>query len=65
MPPTVTTTGPVTAPLGTVVTICVLLQVVGVAGVPLKVIVLLPCVEPKKFPTTVTVVPTGPSIGLV
>jgi hypothetical protein len=47
MPPTVATTGPVVAPAGTGATICVLLQLVGDAAVPLKVIVLPPCAEPK------------------
>ena len=41
-PPTVTTTLPVVAPLGTGTTMLVLLQLVGTAGVPLKVIVLVP-----------------------
>ena len=41
-PPTVTTTQPVAAPAGTGTVILVGLQVVGVAIVPLKVIVLLP-----------------------
>ena len=41
-PPTVTTTLPVVAPLGTGTTICVAVQLVGVATVPLKVTVLVP-----------------------
>ena len=41
-PPTVTTTLPVVAALGTGTTICVALQLVGVAAVPLKVTVLVP-----------------------
>jgi hypothetical protein len=41
-PPTVTTTGPVVAPDGTGATMLVLLQLVGVAAVPLKVTVLAP-----------------------
>ena len=41
-PPTVTTTLPVVAPVGTGATIEVALQLVGVATVPLKVTVLLP-----------------------
>ena len=41
-PPTVTTTGPVVAPAGTGATIDVLLQLVGVAAVPLNVTVLVP-----------------------
>jgi hypothetical protein len=41
-PPTVTTRLPVVAPLGTGTTMFVLLQLVGVAAIPLKVIVLVP-----------------------
>ncbi len=41
------------------------LQLVGAATVPLKVIVLLPCAEPKFVPVMVTAVPTGPEIGLM
>jgi hypothetical protein len=62
---TVTITGPVVAPLGTGTTIWVLLQLVGVAEVPLKLTVLLPCVEPKYVPTIVTEAPAGPLTGLV
>jgi hypothetical protein len=57
---TVTTTLPVVAPLGTAATICVLPQLVGVALVPLKVTVLVPCVLPKFMPDMVTVFPTAP-----
>src|SRR5579864_4288629 len=60
-PPTVTTTFPVVAPLGT--TRLVLLQLVGAAAIPLKVTVLVPCVAPKLAPTIVTGVPTGPIDG--
>ena len=42
-PPTVTTTLPVVAPAGTGTTMLVADQVVGVAVVPLKVTVLVPC----------------------
>src|SRR5580765_8437181 len=41
----------------------VVAQLVGVAAVPLKVIVLAPCVAPKFTPVTVTAVPTGPTAG--
>jgi len=41
----------------------VLLQLVGVAVMPLNVTVLLPCVEPKFVPVIVTAVPTGPPPG--
>ena len=63
-PPTVTTTFPVVAPAGTGATMLVALQLVGVATVPLKVIVLAPCVAPKFIPVTVTEVPTAPELGL-
>jgi hypothetical protein len=62
-PPTVTTTLPVVAPDGTGTTMLVFDQLVGVAVVPLKVIVLVPFVEPKFVPVTVTDVPTGPLVG--
>ena len=55
---------PVVAPAGTVTAMLVLLQVVGVAVVPLKVTVLLPCVAPKLVPVIVTGVPTVPEVGL-
>jgi hypothetical protein len=38
-------------------------QLVGVAVVPLNVIVLVPFVAPKFVPVTVTDVPTGPVVG--
>ena len=41
-PPTVTTTFPVVAPVGTVVVMLVALQLVTVASVPLNVTVLVP-----------------------
>jgi hypothetical protein len=62
-PPTVTTTGPVAAPAGTGATMLVALQLVGVAAVPLKVTVLVPCVAPKLKPLIVTDVPIGPEVG--
>src|SRR6266566_2232023 len=60
---TVATTLPVVAPLGTGATMLVALQLVGVAAVPLKLTVLLPCVDPKFAPVMVTEVPTGPEVG--
>jgi hypothetical protein len=63
MPPTVTTTLPVATPLGTGTTICVSLQCVGVAGVPLNVTVLAPRVSPKFAPAIITVVPPGAAGG--
>src|SRR5205814_4854566 len=62
-PPTVTTTFPVAAPLGTGATILVALQLVGVAAVPLNVTVLVPCVAPKFAPVIVTDAPTNPDVG--
>src|SRR5712692_2934884 len=62
-PPTVTTTLPVVAPLGTGVTMLVPLQLAGVANVPLNVTVLLPCVAPKFVPVIVTGVLTAPDVG--
>src|ERR1700704_1790821 len=62
-PPTVTTTLPVVAPVGTGTAMLVADQLVGVAAVPLNVTVLLPRVAPKLVPTTVTAVPTGPLVG--
>src|SRR6266852_2909073 len=58
-----TMTLPVVAPLGTAVTICVALQLVGVATVPLKLTVLEPCVAPKFVPVMVTDAPTAPDVG--
>lgn len=57
-----TTTGPVVAPLGTVTPILVLVQLVGVASVPLKLTVLPTVCVPKLFPLTVTAVPTPPVV---
>src|SRR5207253_7786972 len=59
-PPTVTTTLPVVAPLGTDATMLVALQLVVVAVVPLKVTA---PVVPKLAPVMVTAVPTGPVVG--
>src|SRR5277367_210351 len=63
-PPTVTTTFPVVAPLGTGTVILVPVQLVGVAATPLNFTVLVPCVDPKFVPVIVTAVPTGPVVGL-
>src|SRR6202023_113064 len=63
-PPTVTTTFPVVAPLGTGVTMLVALQLVGVDAVPLNVTVLVPCVDPKFAPAIATDVPNAPEVGL-
>jgi hypothetical protein len=64
-PPTVTTTFPVVAPAGTVATIDVEVQSeMEVAGVPLKVTVLVPCDEPKLVPMMATELPTRPELGV-
>jgi hypothetical protein len=61
---TVTTTLPVVAPVGTVATIEVALQLpIVVAVVPLNFTVLDPCVEPKFVPVIVTDAPTAPDVG--
>src|SRR6202162_2684276 len=62
-PPTVTTTFPVAAPLGTGATMLVALQLVCVAAVPLNITVLVPGVVPKFVPVIVTDVPTVPAVG--
>jgi hypothetical protein len=59
-PPTVTTTFPVVAPVGTGTTMLVGPQLVGIPVVPSKVTVLVPCVAPKFVPVIVTDVATGP-----
>src|ERR1043166_9225938 len=63
-PPTVTTTGPLVAPLGTGTVMLVPLHAVGVATVPLNVTVLVPAVVPEFVPAMVTAVPIGPDVGL-
>ena len=61
---TVTTTLPVVAPVGTVATIEVALQLpIVVAVVPLNFTVLEPWVEPKFVPVIVTDAPTAPVVG--
>src|SRR5947209_5835884 len=62
-PDTVTTTFPVVAPLGTVATMLVALQLVAVAVVVLNLTVLVPCVSPKFQPVIVTDAPTAPVVG--
>jgi len=64
VPLTVTTTLPVVAPVGTVATIEVALQLpIVVTVVPLNFTVLVPCVEPKLVPVMVTDAPTAPEVG--
>src|SRR5438445_132279 len=62
-PATVTSTLPVAAPLGTGGTMVVGVGLVGVAAVPLKLTVQMPCVDPKFVPVMVTEGPTGPERG--
>ena len=62
-PATVAITLPVVAPAGTGATMLVPLQLVGVATVPLKLTVLVPCIAPKFAPVIVTEVPTRPDVG--
>jgi hypothetical protein len=64
-PPTVTAvlTLPGVKPFGNDVTICVLLQLLGVATMPPKETVLVPWVAPKFVPLMVTVVDSGPEVG--
>ena len=55
---------PVVAPVGTVATIEVALQLpIVVAVVPLNCTVLVPCVEPKFVPVIVTDAPIAPDVG--
>jgi uncharacterized protein YjeT (DUF2065 family) len=62
-PPTVTTTMPVVAAVGTGTLMLVAVQLVGAAAVPLNVTVLVPCVVPKFAPAIVTALPTTPEVG--
>ena len=64
-PPTVTTTFPSVAPVGTGATILVALQLVGVVSVPLNVTVLVPCVAPKFVPLIVMGLPQGATPGKI
>jgi hypothetical protein len=59
----VTTTEPLVAAGGTGTTIVPSLQFVGVAGIPLNVTLLVPCVAPKYDPLIVIDVPTYPEVG--
>lgn len=59
LPPTVTITFPVLAPFGTGTEMLLMLQLLGVAVVPLNVTV---PVDPKFKPAIVTDLPTGPEV---
>ncbi|HLO25550.1 MAG TPA: hypothetical protein VK187_05510, partial [Geobacteraceae bacterium] len=63
-PPTATVIVPVVAPVGTVVTIWVAVELVTTAVVPLNMTTLLAGVVLKLVPVMVTVVPTGPWEGV-
>jgi hypothetical protein len=63
-PPTVTTTGPLVAPVGTGAVMDVALHAVGVEAIPLKLTVLLVCVLRKFVPAITTEVPTAPVLGV-
>jgi hypothetical protein len=63
IPPTVTVTDPVVAPVGTGTTIEAALHELGIAVVPLNLTVLIPWVAPKPVPLMVTEVPTTPEVG--
>ena len=63
-PAAVTTTLPVTAPLGTAATICVALQLVMTAVSPLKVTLPLPWVAPKFEPAITIFDPMAPVFGV-
>ena len=62
-PPTVTTTLPLVAPVGTGAAMLVADQLVGVVAVPLNVTVLVPWVAPKFVPVIVIDAPTAPLVG--
>jgi hypothetical protein len=61
-PPTVTTTLPVVAPVGTATVMLVALQALAVAAVPLKATVLVPWVAPKFNPVMLIETPTAPDV---
>jgi hypothetical protein len=63
IPLTVTTTGPLVAPLGTGAAIELVLQLVGVAELPLNVTLLVLCVGPKLLPLIAILAPTFPLEG--
>ena len=64
VPPAITTTFPVDAPVGTFTTMLVALQAMGVAAVPLKVTELFEsCDAPKPVPVIVTAAPAIPEVG--
>jgi hypothetical protein len=58
-----TTIGPEVAPVGIVITINALLQVLIVTGVPFKFTKLPPCEAPNPEPEIITWLPTGPVVA--
>lgn len=62
-PAVVTVIVPVVAPVGTVAIICVAVELVTVACVPLNLTVLLAAVVEKFVPVMVTAVPIAPLVG--
>src|SRR5580693_4666452 len=64
-PPTLTTTLPEVAPVGTWTDSVVELHETHVTGVPLNVTVLVPCDAPKPLPIISTNVPAGPVWGVI
>jgi hypothetical protein len=64
IPLALTTTFPVVAPLGIGTIMLRALQLVGVAIVPLKATVLVPCDAPKLVPAMVIEAPTAPEVGV-
>jgi hypothetical protein len=63
IPATCTTTFPVVAPAGTSALMVVEVQLDALAGMPLNFTVLLPGLDPKFVPVTVTDAPTAPDVG--
>ena len=63
-PLTVTTTGPVAVPAGTLVVMDVALHAVTAAATPLNITMLVPCACPKSVPAMVTACATMPVAGV-
>src|SRR5882724_679562 len=64
-PPTITVTGPVVAPAGTIATMLLALQLLTTAGTPLNSTVLFPCDGQKSVPAIVMDLPEGPEAGVM
>src|SRR4029453_10928903 len=63
LPFTVTTTGPLVAPAGTIDAMLLSVHVVTAAAVPFNFTVLAPCVGPKFAPLIATASPTAADVG--